>query len=122
MEIQKLTHFSNLFDNIKEIVKAKQYEKETRNNKEVLDTEKEILNGNKINSENLHKFEKKIENAFLFRSGLGQDGNKKSRVIVYCVFKNKLIFLRFVHHKEWEEFLNNHKKFEVLKKEILSYE
>ena len=122
MEIQKLTNFSNLFDNIKGVVKTKQYEKETRNNKEVLDTEKEILNGTKLNSESLHKFEKKIENAFLFRSGIGQEGNKKSKVIVYCVFKDKLIFLRFVHHKEWEEFLNNHKKFEVLKKEILSYE
>ncbi len=120
METQHLTHFSKL--TINEIIKTKQYEKETRNNKEVLDTEKEILNENKINSENLHKFEKKIEKAFLFRSGLGQNGNKKNKVIVYCVFENKLIFLRFVHHKEWEEFLNNHKKFEVLKKEILSYE
>ena len=122
MDFQKITHFSKLFENVKEVVKTKQYLKETRNNKEALETEKEILNGNKINSENLHKFEKKIENSFLFRSGLGQEGNKKEKVIVYCVYQNKLIFLRFVHHKEWEVFLDNHKKIEVLKKEILSYE
>ncbi|MBS3156450.1 hypothetical protein J4413_04460 [Candidatus Woesearchaeota archaeon] len=118
----QITHFSHLFENITEVVKTKPYEKETRNNQKVEETEKEILNKDKINSENLHKFEKKIENAFLFRSGLGQEGNKKSKVIVYCVHDNRLIFLRFVHHKEWEKFLDNNKNLKILEKEILSYE
>jgi len=111
----QITHFSHLFENITEVVKTKPYEKETRNNQKVEETEKEILNKDKINSE-------KIENAFLFRSGLGQEGNKKSKVIVYCVHDNRLIFLRFVHHKEWEKFLDNNKNLKILEKEILSYE
>ncbi|MBS3153042.1 hypothetical protein J4426_00545 [Candidatus Woesearchaeota archaeon] len=119
---EHITHFSYLFGNINEVIKSKQYVKETRNKNGVRETEKEILNKDKVNSENLHKFEKKLDDACLFRSGLGQDGNKKSNVIVYCVHKNRLVFLRFVHHKEWEKLLDNHKNLKVLEKEILSYE
>ena len=40
----QITHFSHLFENITEVVKTKPYEKETRNNQKVEETEKEILN------------------------------------------------------------------------------
>ena len=121
---EETSHFAKYFPNIKGVKKSKTYLKESKHIKDILITEENLLNPGKINSINLHKFEKKFGKYPIFRSGLGIDGNDKNKVIVYTLINRKdmydILLLRLVEHKKWINILDNKKEFKVLINEIKS--
>ncbi len=121
---EEVSHFARYYNKISGLVKSKSYLRESRRIKNILETEKSLLDVNKINSINLHKFEKKFKEFPIFRSGLGVDGNDKNKVIVYTLIKDKdkydILLLRLVDHKKWINILDNKKEFKALINEIKS--
>ena len=119
---EEISHFAKYFPNINSIKKSKTYLKESKHIKDILITEKNLINPEKINSINLHKFERKFKEFPIFRSGLGIDGNDKNKVIIYTLIKNKdkydTLLLRLVEHKKWINILDNKKEFKALINEI----
>lgn len=124
MKEEEISHFAKYFPKINNIEKSKTYLKESRHIKGILITEKSLLDPEKINSINLHKFEKKFNVYPIFRSGLGIDGNDKNKVIVYTLIRRKdmynILLLRLVEHKKWITILDNKKEFKALINEIKS--
>ena len=121
---EKISHFARYFPKINSIKKSKTYLRESKRIKNILETEKSLLDVNKINSINLHKFEIKFKDYPIFRSGLGIDGNDKNKVIIYTLIENKdkysILLLRMVKHKKWISILDNKKEFKSLINEIKS--
>ena len=119
---EEISHFARYYNKISGLVKSKSYLRESKRIKNILETEKSLLDVNKINSINLHKFEIKFKNYPIFRSGLGIDGNDKNKVIIYTLIKKKenynILLLRLVSHKKWINILDNKKEFKVLINEI----
>ena len=98
-------HFSRLRKNIKDFSTTKHFTRDIKNYQEIID---KIMGCDKQASEELHKFEEKIDNLHLFRAKI--DGVH----IVYAVAGKKIVFLRaFKNFKEYEKFLENKK--EILK-------
>ena len=121
---EEISHFAKYFSKINGIKKSKTYLKESKHIKNISITEKSLINPEKINSINLHKFEKKFKEFPIFRSGLGIDGNDKNKVIIYTLIEDKdkydILLLRLVEHKKWINILNNKKEFKALINEIKS--
>lgn len=114
LNIDKSTHFS-YYKNIEKdfFVNHKRYSKERSKTdlQNVELAEHSVLNPKSIDSENLHKFESKVNGYPIFRSGIGIDGNNKNHVIVYTLMKRHdnhvIVFLRCLKHKQWERVLNS---------------
>ena len=121
---EEVSHFARYYNKINGLVKSKSYLRESKRIKNILETEKSLLDVNKINSINLHKFEIKFKDYPIFRSGLGIDGNDKNKVIIYTLIENKdkysILLLRMVKHKKWISILDNKKEFKSLINEIKS--
>ena len=70
--------------------------------------------------------EKKHNEFPIFRSGIGVDGNKKGKIIVYTLVKDKgkynILLLRLINHKKWISILDNKKTFKALIDEIKHYQ
>jgi mRNA-degrading endonuclease RelE of RelBE toxin-antitoxin system len=85
---------------------SKHFSKDLDNYQQVID---KIMSCDKQSSEELHKFEEKIQDAYLFRAKI--DGVH----IVYAVSGNKIIFLRaFKNFKEYGKFLENKKAIRMM--------
>jgi len=97
-------HFQQLFPSIKEVVVTKHFFKDAP------DFNIELVTGCKNeNFEHLHKFEKKIGSASIFRS------LKDHEHIVYAIDNDRLIFLRaFKNFKDYERFLSDKKQISKL--------
>ncbi|MBS3133701.1 hypothetical protein J4214_00550 [Candidatus Woesearchaeota archaeon] len=123
---EEISHFAKYFPNISGITKSNTYSRESRNVRDVAETEKSLIDKMKINSINLHKFEKKHNEFPIFRSGIGVDGNKKGKIIVYTLVKDKgkynILLLRLINHKKWISILDNKKTFKALIDEIKHYQ
>ncbi|MAG47262.1 hypothetical protein CL617_01535 [archaeon] len=119
---EEISHFAQYFPKINGLVKANPYKKESKHERNILETESSLLDAGKINSKNLHKFEKKFKTYPIFRSGLGVDGNKKNKVIIYTLIKDKenykVLLLRLVNHDKWIDILDDKKEFKSLISEI----
>ena len=119
---EEISHFARYYPKISGLVKCKTYIKESKHIKNVGETERSLLDANKINSVNLHKFEVKFKDYPIFRSGLGIDGNEKNKVIIYTLIKREdnynILLLRLVNHKKWINILDNKKEFKSLISEI----
>ena len=124
LNIDKATHFS-YFKNLERgfFVNHRRYSKERRKVEGVDEAEHAVLNHNKIDSENLHKFETKVFGYPIFRSGVGKDGNNKNHVLVYTLMRRSnnhiVVFLRCLKHNQWENLLNSSFGKNLLKKQIV---
>jgi len=97
------SHFYNLRLELTEAYVSKPFKREVPNYEEIL---ADILSCVQINFNELHKFEEKIENLFVFRA-------KKGEVhFVYVIDERKrLILLRSFHNfKEYKKYLEKKKE------------
>jgi len=124
--VEHQSHFSQ-YENLEReySIHHKKYLKERKKCSEedsVELAEHSILNPNRIDSENLHKFEINLKGYPIFRSGIGQDGNNKNKVLVYTLLKHKesyvAVFLRCLKHKRWIELLDSRLKRKLLVNQI----
>jgi len=121
--IDRQTHYS-YFKNVETnfSIHHKKYSKESKRIGNLELTEHAILGLSNIDSENLHKFETKINGHPIFRSGIGVHGNDKDHVLVYTLLKRKeshvVVFLRCLKHKDWQSLLNSGIRRKLLGKQI----
>lgn len=105
-KISQHSHFEQLSKNIKEVLFTNHFKKDIRGmnfNPLVITSPEHIFFTRE------HKFEEKINNSYIFRA------LHEKRHIVYCINKDKLIFLRaFKNFKEYTKFLENKKEIEKI--------
>jgi hypothetical protein len=91
---------------LKDIVVSKHFIRDLKNEEEAKSTIEKVLDCDKLEFTELHKFEGNIAGNLVFRA------KKDGAHIVYCVDKKmKIVFLRAIKNfTEYKKFLNNRKQ------------
>jgi mRNA-degrading endonuclease RelE of RelBE toxin-antitoxin system len=104
------SHFMELRPLIKEVVVSKHFTRDIKDEEEIETLVREILECSHVESNELHKFEEKINGNSIFRA------RKHGVHFVYCVDADmRLVFLRAIkNYEDYKKFLENKREIETM--------